>query len=64
MTYCLHELVGLTSSKTKKTKGQKKEGKAVAESKLIKEKILKWMPEHQQTFDTLNEALVTAPILG
>ena len=39
MAHCLHDLVGPTANKTKNTKGQKKEGKTVAEPKLTEEKI-------------------------
>ena len=64
MACCSHKLVGPTSNETKKIKGQKKEGKTVAGPKLIEKKIFNWMPEHQQAFNALKEALVTAPILG
>ena len=64
MTCCLHELVGLTGNKTKKTKGQKKEGKTVAGPKLIEVKNFNWMPEHQQAFNVLKEALITTAVLG
>ena len=60
---CLHELVGPTSNKHKKARGQKKEI-LTASTKITKTKELKWMPEHQQAFDALKEALVTAPGLG
>ena len=33
VAHCLHELVGQTSHKIKKTKGQKKEGETIAEPK-------------------------------
>ena len=58
----LHELVDPNSNKTKKCKGQKMEGKTVAEPKLTKEEHFQWMPEHQQAFDALKEPLVTAPV--
>ena len=60
---CLHELVGPTSNKYKKARGQMK-GKLAASPKMSIPKEFKWMPEHQQALDALKEALVTAPILG
>ena len=60
---CLHELVGPTSNKHKKIRGQKK-GKTAVVEKPIEQKEFKWTPEHQQAFDALKEALVTAPVLG
>ena len=56
-------MVGLTSTKTKKIKGQK-EGKLATNEKLMEIKDFKWTPEQQQTFNALKEALVTAPVLG
>ena len=41
MTHCLHKLVGQTSKKTKKGKGQKKE-KTVAELNQSEERIFEW----------------------
>ena len=60
---CLHELVGPTSTKTKKIRGKKK-GKLAASGTPTEPKEFKWMPEHQEAFDALKEALVTAPPLG
>ena len=59
----LHELVGPTSNKQKKARGQKK-GKLAASIEITKPREFKWMPKHQQAFDALKEALVTAPVLG
>ena len=59
---CLHELVGPTSTKTKKIRGQKK-GKIAASETPIGPKEFKWMQEHQWAFDALKGALVTAPVL-
>ena len=50
-------------TKIKKARGQKK-GKPAACTEITGPKELKWMPEHQQAFDPLKEALVTAPVLG
>ena len=60
---CLNELVGPTSNKHKKVRGQTK-GKLAASPEVSMPKEFKWMPEHQQGFDTLKEALITAPVLG
>ena len=60
---CLHELVGPTSNKHKKARSQMK-GKLAASPKVSIPKEFKWMPEHQQVFDALKEALLTAPVLG
>ena len=60
---CLHKLVGPTSNKHKKARGQMK-GKLAASTKMNIPKEFKWMPEHQQAFDALKETLVTAPALG
>ena len=60
---CLHELVDPTSYKHKKARGQKR-GKLAASTEITKAKEFKWMPEHQQAFYALKEALVTAPVLG
>ena len=43
---CLHELVGPTSNKHKKARGQKK-GKLPASTEINETKEFKWMPEHQ-----------------
>ena len=63
ITQCLHELVGPTSTKTKKIRGQKKEEPAAKENP-TETKNFNWMPEHQQACDALKETLVTAPVLG
>ena len=60
---CLHELVGPTSNKQKNVRGQKK-GKLAASTEITKHREFKWTPKHQQAFDALKEALVTAPVLG
>ena len=60
---CLHELVGPASNKPKKIRGQKK-GKLAAIEKPSELREFKWMSKHQQVFDALKEALVTAPVLG
>ena len=62
MACCFHELVGPTSNKAKKIKGQKKE-KTIVPKFLTEEKVFNWIPEHQQTFDALKEALVTASVM-
>ena len=59
---CLHELVGPTSTKTNKVKGQKKEKPAASENP-IKTIEFNWILEHQQAFNAL-KALMTAPVLG
>ena len=59
---CLHDLVGPTSNKHKKLRCQMK-GKLAASPEL-RPKEFEWMSEHQQAFDALKEALVTAPVLG
>ena len=64
MAHHLHELVGPTSNKTKKIRGQKKEEKTFTQKNLTEEKVFNWMPEHQQLFNVLKEALVTAAVLG
>ena len=56
-------MVGPASNKHKKARGQKK-GKLAASTEPIESRELKWMPEHQQAFNALKEALVTAPVLG
>ena len=64
--WCLHELVGPTTSKPpKRTKARNKETQA-AESILtdLEPKIFEWTIEHQEVFDALKEALCTAPALG
>ena len=60
---CLHEMVGPTSNKHKKARGQKI-GKPAAVENIPELREFQWMPEHQQAFDALKEALVTAPVLG
>ena len=61
---CLHELLGPTSNKLKKTRGQKK-GKPAAVVKTYRtKKEFKWMPKHQHAFNALQEALVAASVLG
>ena len=60
---CLHELVGPTSNKHKKARGQNK-GKLAASTKITEAKEFKQMLQHQQTFDILKEAIVTAPVMG
>ena len=59
----LHELVGPTSNKHKKVRGQNSE-KPAAPNETTQIKEFKWMPENQQAFDALREALVTAVVLG
>ena len=56
-------MVGPTSTKTKKIRGQKKE-KLAASKTLIEPREFKWTPEHQQAFGALKKALVAAPVLG
>ena len=64
MAYCLHEVVGLTSIKQRKPKVKRRMEKQLLNQKLTKKKIFEWMPEHQQVFNVLKEALVTPPVLG
>ena len=60
---CLHELVDPTSNTHKKARGQTK-GKPAASTEMNIPREFKWMPEHQQAFDALKEALITASVLG
>ena len=39
-------------------------GKLTVSPKMSIRKEFQWMPEHQQAFDALKEALVTAPVQG
>ena len=55
-------MVGPTSNKPKKIRGQKKENLAAIE-KPNEQREFDWMPEHQQAFYALKEALVTAPVV-
>ena len=55
--------MGSTSKKTKKEKAQKEEMR-VSKLNQSKERILDWIPRHQQAFNALREALVTTPFLG
>ena len=59
----MHELVVPTSNEHKKSRDQTN-GKPAASPELSRTKEFQWMPEHQQAFDALKEALVTAPVLG
>ena len=59
----VHELVGPTSNKHKKVRGQKS-GRLAASNETTEIREFKWMPEHQQAFNALKEALVTASVLG
>ena len=56
-------MVGPTSNKHKKARGQKK-GEPAASTKVTGPEEFKWMPEHQKGFDALKEALVTASVMG
>ena len=56
-------MVGPTSNKHNKIRGQKKGNLAAVENP-SEPKEFKWMPNHQQVFDSLKEALVTAPVVG
>ena len=56
-------MVGPTSNKHKKARGQKG-GKLAASNKTTEIREFKWTPKYQQTFHALKEALVTAPALG
>ena len=56
-------MVGPTSNKHKKATGQNK-GKLAASTEITDPRQFKWTLKHQQAFDALKEALVTAPVLG
>ena len=60
---CLHKLVDPTTNKHRKarTKRERSNPTTVTQSE---PRIFEWMTKHQEAFDTLKEALSTAPILG
>ena len=55
--------MGLTSKKTKKTKSQKRR-RQLPDKTRLKNFFSELMPEHQQAFNVVKEALVTALSLG
>ena len=58
---CLYQLIGLTN--VKKSKDKKKEMTTLGQPEQSKP-IFIWTSEHQMTFDHLEKAFTTAPVLG